>query len=87
MAPTSSPRVGWLHSKSRFALANSRARMTFCALPPDNLRQGADGPVAAMEWAPIAVRALASSVDERPVAPARLPLFAQPFNVLMRVIG
>ena len=38
--PTSRPRVGWLASSSRISLLSSRARMTFCWLPPDSVPTG-----------------------------------------------
>lgn len=36
MAPTSTPRVGWLTISSDGFVSNSRAMMTFCMLPPDS---------------------------------------------------
>ena len=40
MEPTSSPRVGWLASSNRTSRLISRARMTFCWLPPDSVPTG-----------------------------------------------
>ena len=39
--PTSRPRVGWLASSTRSSRPISRARMTFCWLPPDSEDTGA----------------------------------------------
>ena len=39
--PTSRPRVGWLASSSLTSRPTSRARMTFCWLPPDSVPTGA----------------------------------------------
>ncbi len=38
--PTSRPRVGWLASSSRTRRPTSRARITFCWLPPDSVPTG-----------------------------------------------
>ena len=40
IAPTSTPRVGWLATSTDRGRLSSRARMTFCLLPPDRLEIG-----------------------------------------------
>src|SRR5262249_13639057 len=44
IAPTSSPRVGWAATSTRGSRSISRARMTFCWLPPERAPPGVSGP-------------------------------------------
>ena len=45
--PTSRPRVGWLATSTLCSRPSSRARMTFCWLPPDSVPTGVSAEVGA----------------------------------------
>ena len=69
MEPTSRPRVGWLAMSSRSGRDISRARTTFCWLPPDSEPAVDSGPPARMSNSSIRVRAFSATGPGRYTRP------------------